>query len=71
MAEMKCLGDCSSSDIIYQIEDKLQEHSENLGYTISSSFGAYTTVFDKNLDLDTIIGIADEQMYRMKKRKRR
>ncbi|MBR4668825.1 MAG: GGDEF domain-containing protein [Butyrivibrio sp.] len=65
------LGDCSSSDIIYQIEDKLQEHSENLGYTISSSFGAYTTVFDKNLDLDTIIGIADEQMYRMKKRKRR
>ncbi len=65
------LGDCSSSDIVYQIEDKLRDESERLGYTISSSFGAYSTTFSQDLDLDTIIGIADEQMYKMKKRKRR
>ncbi len=65
------LGDCSSSDIVYQIEDKLREESDRLGYTISSSFGVYSTIFNQDLDLDTIIGIADEQMYKMKKRKRR
>ncbi len=65
------LGDCSSSDIIYQIEEKLKDESERLGYTVSSSFGVYSTRYDDKLDLDTIIGIADEQMYKMKHRKHR
>ncbi|WP_026498844.1 diguanylate cyclase [Butyrivibrio sp. WCD2001] len=61
-------GECNSCDIIAKMEEKLKEESEKLGYTVSSSYGAYSTIFDEFLDLDKIIAMADEQMYKMKKR---
>ena len=46
----------------------LQKDSEYLGFKVSASYGVTTTVFDKSLNMDKIIGRADEQMYQMKKR---
>ncbi len=62
-------GECDSSRIIANMEDILRDRSEELGYTVSASYGAYSTVFDEILDLDSIIALADEQMYKMKKSK--
>ena len=60
-------GDCNSQDIIASMEALLKKKSKELGYTVSASYGAYSTVFNEVLDLDKIIALADEEMYKMKK----
>ena len=60
-------GECSSSEIISSMQDILKQKSRELGFNVSASYGSYSTVFDEVLDLDKIIAIADEEMYKMKK----
>ncbi len=61
------LGDCDSRSIISSIMDRLDEDSYNLGYTVSASLGSYSTTFTSDIDLDKVIGVADEKMYVMKR----
>ncbi|MBR5637522.1 MAG: GGDEF domain-containing protein [Pseudobutyrivibrio sp.] len=62
------LGECDSRTIIDDIEKELEEESERLEYTISASLGVYETIFHEELDLEEIIGLADEQMYNVKRK---
>ena len=48
---------------------RLDESSNQYGFTISASYGSYKTVMDDALDLDRIISVADGEMYKMKKEK--
>ena len=64
------LGECDSKKIMDDIEKQLVVESEKIGYTVSASLGVCHTTFDKELDLDNVIGLADEQMYNMKRKKK-
>jgi diguanylate cyclase (GGDEF)-like protein len=64
-------GEYEGSDIIEQMEKRLELESEKLGYKVSASYGAYSTRFDDILDMDAIIGIADNEMYKMKKERKK
>lgn len=58
--------DAMEKDMVLQME----KESERLGFSVSASIGRATTVFDENMNLDTVIGLADEQMYKMKRQKK-
>ena len=60
-------GESNSNEIITTMQNILKEKSNELGYTVSASYGTYSTIFDEFLDLDKIIALADEEMYKMKK----
>ena len=63
-------GETDPDKIVAGMEAFLEKDSEYLGFKVSASYGVTTTVFDKSLNMDKIIGRADEQMYRMKKQKK-
>ena len=52
---------------IKKMQEHLKRDSEQLGFTVSASYGSYSTTLTKSLDLDKIISIADEHMYKLKK----
>ena len=52
-----------------EMQKRLNEYSKKYGFTISASFGTYTATMDDALDLNKIISIADQEMYKMKKAK--
>ncbi|WP_197029622.1 substrate-binding and GGDEF domain-containing protein [Butyrivibrio sp. AE3004] len=60
-------GLSNNAEIIRTVQETLKTESQKLGYNVSVSIGAYTTVLTKDLNLDQIIVLADQQMYRMKK----
>jgi diguanylate cyclase (GGDEF)-like protein len=61
------LGECDTDEIISDIEDELNDESARLEYKISASLGIYETVFHEKIDLEEVIGRADEQMYSVKR----
>ncbi|WP_044914525.1 substrate-binding and GGDEF domain-containing protein [Butyrivibrio sp. WCE2006] len=60
-------GLSNNAEIIHNIQNTLKEESRKLGYNVSVSIGTYTTILTKDLNLDQIIVLADQQMYKMKK----
>ncbi len=61
------VGDCDVSHICSEIDKQLVSSSKELGFTVSASTGTYSTVYDGKMELDKIIGIADERMYAVKR----
>ena len=61
------LGDYDVASLINQMQRRLNEDSQKLGFDVSASYGSHKTVLSKDFDLDKIISIADENMYKMKK----
>ncbi|WP_024866095.1 diguanylate cyclase [Butyrivibrio sp. FCS014] len=61
-------GEGMSDKIIAAMQAHLRESSREQGFPISASYGTTTTVFDEDLNIDQIIGKADEKMYDMKKK---
>jgi diguanylate cyclase (GGDEF)-like protein len=60
-------GDCDIDQICNDIEKRLVLSSQELGFTVSASTGTYSTVYDGQMDIGKIIGIADERMYEIKR----
>lgn len=56
-----------NDEFVEKMQEHLKRDSEKLGFTVSASYGAYSTTLTKDLDLDKIISIADEHMYKMKR----
>ena len=63
-------GEVDPDKIIDKMKVLLEKDSEYLGYKVSASYGTTTTIFDETLNMDKIIGKADEKMYQMKKQKK-
>ena len=63
------LGECDWDLLKKTMTARMEEATRKLGYTVAASMGTASTVFDANMNLDTVIGLADEQMYKMKKEK--
>lgn len=62
------LGDHNCDKVIDEVEEYLKKDSEELGFRVSASIGTYTATFDKNLDMNKLIGMADKQMYEIKRK---
>ena len=62
------IGECDTDEIISDIEDELNDESERLEYKISASLGVYETIFHEEIDLEEVIGHADEKMYSVKRK---
>lgn len=60
-------GTCDEADFIDRMQKKLASDSLQYGYSVSASYGFCTMTLSDDLDLDKLIVIADEQMYKMKK----
>ena len=60
-------GECNEDALINSMQEQLARDSEILGFKVSASYGSYSTQLSELLDLDKLIGIADKQMYLMKK----
>ena len=61
------LGDYDVNAFISQMQHRLEEDSQKLGFTVSASYGSHKALLSKDFDLDKVISIADENMYKMKK----
>ena len=61
-------GDCDVDKIQEDIDNNLKEKSKELGFTVSASFGSYSTVYEESMDINKLIAIADERMYTMKRK---
>ena len=64
-------GEYDTDAFITQMEEHLEKDSEEAGFRISASYGSCSTTLTESLNLDEIIVIADEQMYKMKKEKKK
>ncbi len=62
------IGECDTEAIRADIEKHLASSESELGFPVSASIGTYSDVFDEKLDINKIIGLADERMYEMKKK---
>ena len=62
------VGDCDLDKITKDITEHLKISSRELGFTVTASIGTYETVFDNSINMNKIIGIADERMYEMKRK---
>ena len=60
-------GERNVASLINKVKEHLEIDSRREGYKIAASYGTYSTVLTEELNLDEIIAIADEQMYKMKK----
>ena len=60
-------GERNVQSLINRMKTHLEIDSRRLGYKIAASYGTYSTVLTEELNLEEIIAIADEQMYKMKK----
>jgi diguanylate cyclase (GGDEF)-like protein len=60
------MGDCECDSIIAEIREKLVAKSAESGIRISASCGYYEATLDPDIDIDSVIRMADEQMYRDK-----
>ena len=67
------LGDCDPESIIKKIDEELNTFNEHsgLGYTVKTSTGAYTTVFDDSFDVPKAIRFADQEMYQVKNQRKK
>ncbi|WP_026493449.1 diguanylate cyclase domain-containing protein [Butyrivibrio sp. XPD2002] len=63
------LGECDWDSMEAAMIGKMEEATKKLGYTVSASMGIATTVMDDDINLDRIIALADEEMYKMKRNK--
>ncbi len=61
------LGDHDCSHIIHDVEQYLEQVSEEFGFKVSASIGTYATTFTEEMDLSKVIAIADAQMYEIKR----
>ena len=64
-------GDYDFAAFISEMEEKLKKDSKEFGFTVSASYGSCSTTLTESLNLDEIIVIADEEMYKMKKEKKK
>ena len=64
-------GECNPDSIITQIREKLEKKSSEYGIRISASCGYYISEIDPQTDIDSVIRMADEEMYRNKSKGRR
>ena len=64
-------GKCEPDSIIESIDRELAQLNSTLkdGYEVTMSCGAYSTVIDQNFDLSEAVRLADEGMYRKKRRR--
>ena len=64
-------GECDADAIIEKIDELLIEYNKKvkLPYSVNSSSGAYTTVFDSEFELKQALRFADEKMYSVKNNK--
>lgn len=64
-------GDCDPDQIIKDIDKNLENYNENSDkeYTVSTSCGYTTSIFDDDFDIAQAIREADEKMYEAKNRK--
>ena len=67
------LGECDPVEIVNSVVEKLDAYNATSGrdYTVSASCGAYTTVLDRDSDMEDMVRRADEDMYKNKKAKKR
>ena len=67
------LGDCDIDSIIKRVELLLAEYNQksNKEYSVVASCGSNTSIFSKDFDITNALKIADEQMYNIKKNRRR
>ena len=63
------LGPCDEGEFVDKIQKTLATDSMKFNFSVSASYGFCSTTLTDDLDLDKIIAIADEQMYKMKKRR--
>ncbi|MCR4585702.1 MAG: diguanylate cyclase [Lachnospiraceae bacterium] len=63
------VGEHDVNEITGKILKYLNDYNASSGrdYTVMSSLGANTTVFDENFDIKEALRLADEQMYELKK----
>ncbi len=64
-------GKCDPEAIIAQIKEKLIARSNEYGIRISASCGYYVSKIDAGTDIDSVIRMADEEMYQNKSKVRR
>jgi diguanylate cyclase (GGDEF)-like protein len=64
------LGDHQCDNVIPDVETILEKESLMLGIRVSASIGTYTAVFEKDMDINKLIAIADAQMYEMKRNRK-
>ncbi len=63
------LGDYDCSRVIPDINSRLEKVSEEYGFKVSASIGTYATTFNEDMDLNRVIGMADDQMYNIKRKR--
>ena len=65
-------GDVSADDIIGKIDNYLEKFNScsELGYSVSASCGVYSTVFGEDFNLEQVLKLADENMYRTKNKRK-
>ncbi len=64
------LGDHQCDNVIPDVEAILEKESLSLEIRVSASIGTYTAVFEKDMDINKLIAIADAQMYEMKRNRK-
>ena len=61
---------CDTDEILNKIKTICEEKSNEFGYRVSASCGAYVTVLTPQMNVDEVIKRADEQMYVIKRESR-
>ena len=64
-------GPCAVNRILAEIGKKLIIAGKSLGYEVSASCGTYSTTLTPGMNFEDAVRKADEQMYKMKKKKKR
>ncbi len=66
------IGECDSDGIIRKIDEHLEDYNAKkiLPYVVTTSSGAYTSVFDEDYEVLKALKIADDKMYAVKDQKK-
>ncbi|MCR5557569.1 MAG: GGDEF domain-containing protein [Butyrivibrio sp.] len=59
---------CDVEKIQKNIESILKERSKEVGFDVSASLGSTSTIYEEGMDINRLVAIADDQMYRMKRK---
>lgn len=63
------LGEYDPESIISKMHDYLAEASKDLNFKVAASVGTHVTTFEKDTDMNKVIMLADEEMYKIKREK--
>ncbi|MCR5403497.1 MAG: GGDEF domain-containing protein [Butyrivibrio sp.] len=61
------LGECDIDRISKDFNEILEKYSDEYGFRVSASIGTHSTIFDKSIDMNKVVSLADGRMYEMKR----